>query len=118
MDLDSYFEELQSITDIADAYIQTIKETIKKQSEERASDAGNDTRGLLNRRFRTREVSQMIGVSESGLYKAEKEERIPKAHYEKNSVGRLVRDGWTLDQLLDIKKRSINCQILIEKNRE
>lgn len=104
MDLRTYFEELQEVTDIADTYIQTIKEKVGSKKSEFIDLASSYPQGTLNRKFRTREVSQMIGISESGLYKAEKEGRIPGAHYVENAAGRLIRDGWTIDQLLEIRK--------------
>ena len=100
MDLQPYFEELHQITEVADTYIKTIKESIKKKSVE----LGQETTQSMARRFRTREIAQMLNVSESGLYKAEREGRIPKAHYVKNAAGRLIRDGWSLDHLLEIRR--------------
>ena len=102
MDLENYFEELVSITNTAENYVQSIRETIKKKSARVADDPAL-AMPMIDRKFRTREVSQMLGVSESGLYKAEKEERIPAAHYGINAAGRRVREGWTLEQLLEIR---------------
>lgn len=106
MDLDIYYDELIRVTETADTFIQTIKEaTASKVAIMGEGDALAPERNKpMDRRFRTREVSRMLGVSESGLYKAEREGRIPRAMYTQNAAGKQVRDGWTIEQLLEIRQ--------------
>jgi chromosome partitioning protein len=106
MDLDIYYDELIRVTETADTFIQTIKDAtagkvgVMVEGEEISS----QRKKAMSRRFRTREVSRMLGISESGLYKAEREGRIPRAMYTKNAAGNQVRDGWTMEQLLEIRR--------------
>ncbi|MEJ2754473.1 MAG: AAA family ATPase [Gammaproteobacteria bacterium] len=106
MNLDLYYKELKQVTETADSFIKTIKEATAGRVDRIAEENEDQAciRRPMERRFRTREVTRMLGVSESGLYKAEREGRIPRAEYVQNSVGNRVRDGWTIDQLLDIRK--------------
>lgn len=106
MDLDIYYDELIRVTETADTFIQTIKDAtaVKGSVLVDGEEIGAQRDLTMARRFRTREVSRMLGISESGLYKAEREGRIPRAMYTENSAGRQVRDGWTIEQLLEIRR--------------
>lgn len=105
MDLDIYYDELIRVTETADTFIQTIKEaTASKVAALAEDESALSHRKPMDRRFRTREVSRMLGISESGLYKAEREGRIPRAMYTENAAGKQIRDGWTIAQLLEIRQ--------------
>ncbi|MES2663696.1 MAG: hypothetical protein V4629_10395, partial [Pseudomonadota bacterium] len=108
MNLNRYFEELSQITQTADAYIQMIDETIKKKAFQELSAEEKEvlqySNRILDRRFKTKDVTEMLGISSSGLYKAEREGRIPTTKYRQDASGRNIRDGWTLAQVLEIRK--------------
>ncbi|MBD2860208.1 AAA family ATPase [Spongiibacter sp. KMU-158] len=100
--------QLENCTEKADKLLERIEQVLLNDSVQKLSQGAAEELGLVTkvmaRRFSVQEVCDMLNLTRQGLYKAEREGRLPEPDKKESADGRSIRAGYTLDQILNMRE--------------